>query len=156
MMTDKAQLYRDRLRDFASHDRVDHSKGEYVREEDGKPLITTNTVESYLSVFKRGMRGTYQHCKEKHLHRYLAEFDFRHNNRVALKVDDATRAAEIYAERFARPNGRIAATFEVLFLHGWAPHASQPKALRPGSAAHRLSEALGTTEHSTGVKAGRS
>jgi SAM-dependent methyltransferase len=66
------------------------------------------------------------------------------------------RAAEIYAERFARPNGRIAATFEVLFLHGWAPHASQPKALRPGSAAHRLSEALGTTEHSTGVKAGRS
>jgi NADH dehydrogenase [ubiquinone] 1 alpha subcomplex assembly factor 5 len=66
------------------------------------------------------------------------------------------RAAEIYAERFAQPNGRIAATFEVLFLHGWAPHASQPKALRPGSAAHRLSEALGTTEHSTGVKAGRS
>ena len=66
------------------------------------------------------------------------------------------RAAEIYAERFAQPNGRIAATFEVLFLHGWAPHASQPKALRPGSAAHRLSEALDTTEHSTGVKAGRS
>lgn len=66
------------------------------------------------------------------------------------------RATEIYAERFAQPNGRIAATFEVLFLHGWAPHASQPKALRPGSAAHRLSEALGTTEHSTGVKAGRS
>ncbi len=66
------------------------------------------------------------------------------------------RAAEIYAERFAQPNGRLAATFEVLFLHGWAPHASQPKALRPGSAAHRLAEALGTTEQSTGVKAGRS
>lgn len=66
------------------------------------------------------------------------------------------RAAEIYAERFAQPSGRIGATFEVLFLHGWAPHASQPKALRPGSAAHRLAQALGTTEHSTGVKAGRS
>ncbi len=45
-------------------------------------MITTNTVESYFSVFKRGMRGTYQHCKEKHLHRYLAEFDFRYNNRI--------------------------------------------------------------------------
>jgi SAM-dependent methyltransferase len=66
------------------------------------------------------------------------------------------RAAEIYAERFARPSGRIGATFEILFLHGWAPHASQPKALRPGSAVHRLAQALGTTEHSTGVKAGRS
>jgi len=66
------------------------------------------------------------------------------------------RAAEIYAERFAQPSGRIGATFEVLFLHGWAPHASQPKALRPGSASHRLAQALGTTEHSTGVKAGRS
>lgn len=66
------------------------------------------------------------------------------------------RAAEIYAERFARPSGRVGATFEILFLHGWAPHASQPKALRPGSAAHRLADALGTTEQSTGVKAGRS
>jgi SAM-dependent methyltransferase len=65
------------------------------------------------------------------------------------------RAAEIYAERFALPSGRIAATFEVLFLHGWAPHASQPKPLRPGSAAHPLAEALGTIEHSTGEKAER-
>ena len=46
--------------------------------------VTTNTVETYFSVFKRGMRGTYQHCKEKHLHRYLAEFDFRFNTRTAL------------------------------------------------------------------------
>jgi hypothetical protein len=92
VMTDKAQLYAYRLGDFASHDRVDHGKSEYARYEEGRPVITTNTVESYFSVFKRGMRGTYQHCKEKHLHRYLAEFDFRHNNRVALGVNDPARA----------------------------------------------------------------
>ena len=94
MMTDKAQLYRDQLRDFASHDRVDHSDKEYVRYEKGRPAIHTNTVEGYFSVFKRGMRGTYQHCKEKHLHRYLAEFDFRYNNRIALEIDDNQRAAK--------------------------------------------------------------
>ena len=65
------------------------------------------------------------------------------------------RAAEIYGERFALPSGRVAATFEVLFLHGWAPAPSQPKPLKPGSAAHRLAEALGTTERSAGEKAGR-
>ena len=65
------------------------------------------------------------------------------------------RAAEIYAERFARASGRIAATFEILFLHGWAPHASQPKALKPGSAARRLADALGGVERSAGEKAGR-
>ena len=57
--------------------------------------ITTNTIESYFSVFKRGMLGTYQHCSEKHLHRYLAEFDFRHNNRTALGVNDTERATEL-------------------------------------------------------------
>ena len=94
MMTDKAQLYRDQLRDFASHDRVDHGDKEYVRYEEGRPAIHTNTVEGYFAVFKRGMRGTYQHCKEKHLHRYLAEFDFRYNNRIALEIDDNQRAAK--------------------------------------------------------------
>ncbi len=94
VMTDKAQLYRYSLGNFASHERVDHGKGEYAHYEDGRPVITTNTVEGYFSVFKRGMRGTYQHCKEKHLHRYLAEFDFHYNNRVALGVDDHTRATE--------------------------------------------------------------
>jgi hypothetical protein len=94
-MTDKAQLYRHRLGDFASHDRVDHSKDEYARYEPGRPVITTNTVESYFSVFKRGMRGTYQHCKEKHLHRYLAEFDFRYNHRVALGINDRDRADQL-------------------------------------------------------------
>ena len=97
MMTDKAALYRRQLRDFASHDAVDHSKDEYTREEPGKPLIHTNTVEGYFSLFKRGMRGVYQHCQEKHLHRYLAEFDFRYNNRVRLGVDDQTRAAKMVA-----------------------------------------------------------
>jgi NADH dehydrogenase [ubiquinone] 1 alpha subcomplex assembly factor 5 len=65
------------------------------------------------------------------------------------------RAAEIYGERFARPSGRVEATFEVLFLHGWAPHESQPKPLKPGSAARRLAEVLGTTELSAGEKAQR-
>ncbi len=66
------------------------------------------------------------------------------------------RAAEIYSERFAAPSGRVTASFEVLFLHGWAPHASQPRPLKPGSAAHRLAEALGTAEHSAGEKVERS
>jgi hypothetical protein len=96
-MTDKAQLYRDQLRGFASHDRVDHSKKEYVRYEEGRPAIHTNTVEGYFGVFKRGMRGTYQHCKEKHLHRYLAEFDFRYNNRSSHGIEDDIRAARIVA-----------------------------------------------------------
>ncbi|MGE0629104.1 MAG: IS1595 family transposase [Hyphomicrobiaceae bacterium] len=94
VMTDAARWYRDMNGDetFASHDTIDHSKDEYVRNEQGKPLIHTNTVEGYFSVFKRGMRGTYQHCAEKHLHRYLAEFDFRHNNRSALGIEDTERA----------------------------------------------------------------
>jgi transposase-like protein len=95
VMTDSAMLYKNRLKDrFASHDRVDHSEKEYARYEEGRPTIHTNTVEGYFSVFKRGMRGTYQHCKEKHLHRYLAEFDFRYNNRSALNVEDKERATK--------------------------------------------------------------
>jgi transposase-like protein len=95
VMTDSAQLYKYRLGAFASHDRVDHSKGEYVRYEEDRPVIHTNTVENYYSVFKRGMRGVYQHCKEKHLHRYLAEFDFRYNNRKGLGIEDAERAGRM-------------------------------------------------------------
>jgi hypothetical protein len=60
---------------FSRHDTVDHSKDEYARP-DGETVITTNTIESYFLVFKRGMKGTYQHCAKKDLHRYLAEFDF--------------------------------------------------------------------------------
>ena len=94
IMTDSAMLYKKQLGNFASHDRVDHSIAEYVRYEPTK-TVHTNTVEGYFSVFKRGMKGTYQHCKEKHLHRYLAEFDFRYNNRIALGVDDETRAVKM-------------------------------------------------------------
>jgi transposase-like protein len=81
---------------FSKHDTVKHGANEYVRyvkEDDGSEfVVTTNTVEGFFGVFKRGMRGTYQHCKEKHLHRYLAEFDFRYNNRVRLGIGDVARA----------------------------------------------------------------
>jgi hypothetical protein len=93
-MTDSASWYK-RLQDhvgIASHDTVHHEEYEYVRYEPGK-TVHTNTVEGYYSIFKRGMRGVYQHCSEKHLHRYLAEFDFRYNTRVALGVDDSERTA---------------------------------------------------------------
>jgi transposase-like protein len=88
--TDESKLYHRVGKDFAAHETVNHSIKEYARGD-----VTTNTVESYFSVFKRGMRGTYQHCAEKHLHRYLAEFDFRYNNRIALGVDDTDRANEL-------------------------------------------------------------
>jgi hypothetical protein len=93
LMTDQAPVYKKMFVDFARHDTIDHSKDEYARR-DGATTITTNTIESYFSVFKCGMKGTYQHCAEKHLHRYLAEFDFRHNNRSALGVDDGERASQ--------------------------------------------------------------
>jgi hypothetical protein len=87
VMTDQAAWYKKNM-PFARHESVNHSESEYVRGD-----VTTNTVEGFFSVFKRGMKGTYQHCDQKHLQRYLAEFDFRYNNRTALGVDDATRAA---------------------------------------------------------------
>lgn len=90
--TDESGLYNGAR--MAEHHRVTHSHGEYVRQE-RNVVAHTNSVEGYFSVFKRGMKGTYQHCAEKHLHRYLAEFDFRYNNRVALGVDDAARADKI-------------------------------------------------------------
>lgn len=90
--TDQAASYKWTAKEFAAHHAVDHSKHEYARRE-GENLITTNTVEGYFSIFKRGMKGVYQHCSSKHLHRYLAEFDFRYSNRAALGVDDETRAA---------------------------------------------------------------
>jgi transposase-like protein len=84
--TDELHLYRRPGREFAAHERVNHSNQEYARGD-----VTTNTVEGFFSIFKRGMRGIYQHCGEQHLQRYLAEFDFRYSNRVALGVDDAER-----------------------------------------------------------------
>ena len=69
-----------------SHASVNHGKKEYVRGD-----VHTNTVEGFYSIFKRGMKGVYQHCADKHLHRYLAEFDFRYSNCVALGVEDQAR-----------------------------------------------------------------
>ena len=91
IMTDQAAWYPEIGAEFARHDTVNHAKDEYVRRE-GDKLVTTNTVEGFYSVFKRGMRGVYQHCKERHLHRYLAEFDFRYSNRVKLGGNDVSRA----------------------------------------------------------------
>lgn len=95
VITDESRIY-DKV-DAAHHVHVNHARGEYVAEGRDPWLlgdVHTNTVEAYFSVFKRGMRGTYQHCKEKHLHRYLAEFDFRYNNRIALEIDDNQRATK--------------------------------------------------------------
>jgi len=90
LVTDEARHYGVIGREFASHEHVTHGKAEYVRGE-----THTNTVEGFFSVFKRGMIGTYQHVGEQHLHRYMAEFDFRYNNRTKAGVDNAGRAAKI-------------------------------------------------------------
>ena len=92
LMTDEARHYDDIGTAYASHETVKHSADEYVRY-DGDRVISTNTVEGYFSIFKRGMKGVYQHCSEKHLQRYLHEFDFRYSHRSALGVSDAQRTA---------------------------------------------------------------
>jgi hypothetical protein len=74
-------------RSWASYESVNHGAEEYVRGD-----VTTNTVEGYFSIFKRGMKGVYQHASKKHLHRYAAEFAFRYSNRSALGSDDVVRA----------------------------------------------------------------
>ena len=86
-MTDEASAYVTIGWNFASHGSVKHSKQEYVRGE-----VHTNTVEGFFSILKRGIYGVYQHVSEAHLQRYLAEFDFRYNNREKLGVNDAERA----------------------------------------------------------------
>jgi len=86
LFTDESRLYTRVGAEFGEHSTVNHSSKEYARGE-----IHTNTIEGYFSIFKRGMKGNYQHCSEKHLHRYLAEFDFRYNYREALGFDDVAR-----------------------------------------------------------------
>jgi transposase-like protein len=86
LVTDKAQHYK--FPPVAKHESVDHSKFEWARGD-----VHTNTLEGFFSIFKRGLIGTYQHVDKKHLARYLAEFDFRQNNRVKLGIDDTQRAA---------------------------------------------------------------
>lgn len=85
LYTDESRLYNGL--GLAAHEAVKHSAGEYVR-----GAVHTNTVEGLFSIFKRGMKGNYQHCAEKHLHRYLAEFDFRYNHRIKLGFNDGERA----------------------------------------------------------------
>jgi transposase-like protein len=90
LRTDESGVYWKIGEVFASHRTVVHSADEYVRGD-----AHTNTAESFFSVLKRGIYGVYQHVSEEHLHRYLAEFDFRHNNRIALGVNDTERAGNI-------------------------------------------------------------
>ncbi|HEY8123958.1 MAG TPA: IS1595 family transposase [Methylocystis sp.] len=90
--TDESNLYMAVGKEFAGHESVTHSADEYVRGD-----VHTNTIEGFFSIFKRGMRGVYQHCSEKHLHRYLVEFDHRYNHRVKLGFDDAMRADKALA-----------------------------------------------------------
>jgi transposase-like protein len=84
--TDEAHYYRKAGREFAKHERVNHSAMEYARGD-----VTSNTVEGFFSIFKRGMKGVYHHCGEQHLQRYLHEFDFRYSNRSAMGIEDAER-----------------------------------------------------------------
>ncbi len=90
LMTDEATHYKRLGGMFAGKGRVNHSAGEYVNRDN--PLIHTNTIEGYFLVFKRGMKGVYQHRAKKHLNRYLAEFDFRYSKRIVLGVNDKDRA----------------------------------------------------------------
>lgn len=87
LYTDESRLYTKSGDEFAAHEKVKHSAGEYWR--DG---VTTNNVENFFSVFKRGMKGVYQHCSERHLQRYLSEFDFRYNTRDLKDDERATLA----------------------------------------------------------------
>jgi transposase-like protein len=109
--TDGSSLYLKVGKEFAEHKSVDHSQEEYVRYEP-TGIVHNNSAESYFSVFKRGMRGIYQHCQEKHLQRYLAEFDFRHNTRSKLGIEDKQRAdlalagAEGKRLTYRRTNGK--------------------------------------------------
>lgn len=86
LMTDEATYYRSIGREFKYHFTVQHGVGEHVR-----GGAHTNTIEGYFSIFKRGVTGVYQHCSSRHLKRYLAEFDFRYNQRVALGIADMER-----------------------------------------------------------------
>jgi transposase-like protein len=90
VMTDEAGQYAHLSKEFGSHEYVNHSSGEY-----GRGDVHTNTLEGFYSIFKRGMKGVYQHCSEKHLHSYVAEFDFRYSNRVALGTNDMERAEKL-------------------------------------------------------------
>jgi transposase-like protein len=90
LMTDELGVYKGIGKSFAKHDHIRHNRYEYVRGD-----VTTNTVEGYFSILKRGLIGTYHHVGEQHLQRYVTEFDFRYNHRTALGVTDAQRAEAV-------------------------------------------------------------
>ncbi|MDY7098600.1 MAG: IS1595 family transposase [Pseudomonadota bacterium] len=90
LLTDEHQAYKRPGLEFAKHQHVAHKRDEWVSENDSTAY--TNTVEGFFSIFKKGMRGIYQHCGQQHLHRYLAEFDFRYSNRSGRGVEDRERA----------------------------------------------------------------
>ncbi|MFP5329399.1 MAG: IS1595 family transposase [Alphaproteobacteria bacterium] len=92
LITDEAHFYKRPGLNFAGHGRVSHAQDEYVSPFDR--TVHTNTVEGFFAIFKRGMRGVYQHCGSQHLHRYLAEFDFRYSNREGCGFNDWERTAE--------------------------------------------------------------
>jgi len=112
VMTDEHSGYFHIKTHFAAHGTTSHGRGEYVNLQDRS--IHSNTVEGYFSIFKRGMRGVYQHCSEHYLHRYLAEFDFRYSNREANGFNDTDRAklaiAGVIGKRLMlqQPEGRAA------------------------------------------------
>jgi hypothetical protein len=87
---DSAGLYDKIGKGFASHETVNHAKGEYARGD-----VTTNTVEGYFGILQRGLRGIYQHVSPEHLHRYVNEFSFRYNNRSSRGIEDHERAARL-------------------------------------------------------------
>lgn len=93
VLTDEAGQYKFLSHHFDGHAFTSHGKGEYVSRVD--PSIHTNTIEGFFSVFKRGMKGVYQHCGHNHLHRYMAEYDFRYNHRAALGFADFARAESL-------------------------------------------------------------
>lgn len=88
--TDESRLYTGAEGHVAEHHSVAHKRGEYARGN-----VNNNSAEGFFSIFKRGMKGIYQHCDEKHLHRYLSEYDFRYNFREALGYNDQDRAAKL-------------------------------------------------------------
>jgi ISXO2 transposase-like protein len=90
LRTDESGVYWAIGEEFKTHKTVVHSADEYVRDD-----VHTNTVEGYFAILKRGIYGTYHHVSEAHLHRYLAEFDFRYSNRSKLRIEDAERAATL-------------------------------------------------------------
>jgi hypothetical protein len=94
--SDEAKEYSLLGREFVEHDLTTHSEGEY-----GRGSVHTNTVEGYFSIFKR-MKGVYQNCAKKHLHRYAAEFEFRYNNRVRMVL----RIKNVVKSRFERSSAR--------------------------------------------------